>query len=847
MPASRGVAVALVSLLVALAVAAATVSPGLANTTVGWPPSSGLLLAEVLTGGVSASDEYVEIANSDSVAQDLGGCELVYVTASGATTTRKAAFESPLILEAGRHLLVANSAGIYGQLADEIYSGGLAGDGGSLVLRLADGSVVDAVGWGSATNVYVETAPAPAPPAGSSLERRPGGAEGNTTDTNDNAADWFIQPSPVPQSLASDPTPGDPVGSAEATLPGTATATAAATTTAAATGTPGATASASPTEPEIDLESIASARSRAIGERVRVGGVVTAAPGFTGTAGLLSIGDSSGGIFVRLTSSDDGLEVGRSVELVGTLASPYSQLEVREIDWLALGATGAGPEPTRASLEEIGEQLEGSLVTATGTVDSVQTDNGRLSVVIGDGQRVLRVLADAGSGLSKSDITRGSIVSLTGVLGQRATATGRLDGYRLWLRSRADLHLEPMPQGSGSAAPSGTPVLHDLATALAVRGSRVEVTATVTAPVGVIEWGGPTIVIDDGTAAVAVVVPSGTPALGVGARVRVAGKVGSYKSGPRVVATLVEPTGELQLVEPLEVRGALGATLEWRLVRVSGRIERVTRVGDRWRADLLVGGQPVAVVGGPAAGIPVAAVQKGHLAVVIGIVRRSTSDSSKFQLLPRSKLDFRLGPAVAVTTSSTPDSSGGAVPDVVGSAAIPRVEIDELSDHLGGLVVTSGLIVEVGPGEATLDDGTGRVRLGGLDAAESLSLLELGDAVEVTGRVDRDELGWLIEIDPDRIVVLSGGAGGAGATAAITADVSGGSIGTGRAATPVAGSLALQSRVGWRPPDYMPLLVVALFAVTAVGAAAMAWAARQPQSRLGRLPRELICRRGRVR
>ena len=44
-------------------------------------------------------------------------------------------------------------------------------------------------------------------PAGSSLERRPGGAAGNGTDTNENSADWFVQAAPSPQNLASAPVP----------------------------------------------------------------------------------------------------------------------------------------------------------------------------------------------------------------------------------------------------------------------------------------------------------------------------------------------------------------------------------------------------------------------------------------------------------------------------------------------------------------------------------------------------------------------------------------------------------------------------------------------------------------
>jgi len=97
MPAPRRVCAVLALVLVMSASAAAALSPGLAAAAA-WPSSTRLLLAEVVTGGLSASDEYVEIANAGPVVADLGDFELIYVTASGATTTRKALFSAPLLL-----------------------------------------------------------------------------------------------------------------------------------------------------------------------------------------------------------------------------------------------------------------------------------------------------------------------------------------------------------------------------------------------------------------------------------------------------------------------------------------------------------------------------------------------------------------------------------------------------------------------------------------------------------------------------------------------------------------------------------------------------------------------------
>ena len=145
---------------------------------VSWPISNGLLLAEVVTGGTSASDEFVEIANAGGVPLDLGGLELVYASATGGTTTRKALWPSGTLLAPGRHLLIANSAGSFAPTADATYSGGLAGTGGSLFIRPVGGATIDAVGWGDATNGFVEGTATAAPAARQSIERRPGGPGG---------------------------------------------------------------------------------------------------------------------------------------------------------------------------------------------------------------------------------------------------------------------------------------------------------------------------------------------------------------------------------------------------------------------------------------------------------------------------------------------------------------------------------------------------------------------------------------------------------------------------------------------------------------------------------------------
>ena len=182
------------------------VAPAAMAASVGWPTST-LVVSEVQTGGASASDEFVEVANQGAGPVDLAGLEVVYATSSGSTVTRKGTWTVATILEPGKRILLANAAGTYAAVADATYSGGFAATGGTVALRVVGGAVIDAVGWGDATNDLVEGSPAPAPPAGSSLERAPGGALGNGWDTNDGSVDWFVQAVPSPQGLAAPPVP----------------------------------------------------------------------------------------------------------------------------------------------------------------------------------------------------------------------------------------------------------------------------------------------------------------------------------------------------------------------------------------------------------------------------------------------------------------------------------------------------------------------------------------------------------------------------------------------------------------------------------------------------------------
>jgi uncharacterized protein YdeI (BOF family) len=1020
--------------------------------TVPWSVSS-LVVSEVQTGGSSASDEYAEIANQGSGPVDLIGLELIYATSSGSTVTRKASWSTSLVLAPGRRTLVVNSAGSYVGLGDATYTGGFAATGGAVALRVIGGSVVDAIAWGDATNAFVEGTAAPAPPASSSLERRPGGSAGNGTDTNDNLADWLVSDAPGPQNFASpevpgstptptveptpttsptpeptpeptaaptatpsptpeptpaptatpsptpeptpaptatpsptpEPTPaptatpvptptamsiaearamtdgatvtvagvlttdlgslesghggfledasggiaiyldaavttGLPIGTAitvhgsmddrfaQRTLragladvviggsgalpdalgsstggaaealegrrlrisgpitagpdaladgsavtvddgsgalrvivipnalevrelavgsiitaagplgqrdstgsgasgyrlfvatPGdlqleppptptptvvptpTATPDPTTTPTASPTASPTPTPTASPTStpmPSPSIPTIAAVRARPIGTTVSVRGVVTAEAGRLGTPPLLAIGDVTGGIAVKLPSGVAPPARGRVVTVTGSLADPYGQIEIRPAagDFVVEG-TSTLPSPIDIPVSGLSETTEGRLVRLTGTAIARPTKapSGDITVQIemSNGTAV-RIMADASSGLGTTSFSKDARYRLTGIAGQRASKKGELDGYRVWVRDRQDVALlASAPTPSPSAGPPGgtgsdRPALVTIARALAVTDRDVLIDAVVTAGATLLDSSGRRIVVQDATGAIEILTPKVGSAPPVGTRIRAGGRVGQAYGAPRLRAESIQRRGATAVPAPLRVQGPLTKAHTWRLVAVTGRVEKVQKLGERWRADLAVGAHTLVMLAQPGSDIPNTALAEGRIAAVVGIVRPAYPSASDKRpaILPRSTADVRQTGSSASSGSSAGQrdaSSSRGETATSGSAAAGGLsgavdaDLADLGSLVGALVRVGGLVVDLRPDGFTLDDATAiaPVALTG-DADELAALVEPGDAINATGRVERradDELAVVVD-DPAALVLGS--------------------------------------------------------------------------------------------
>ena len=1129
---ARGAAVAALFAMLMLAAAvmaaaSAEVIVPSAAASVTWPPST-LVVSEVQTGGASASDEFAEIANVGSSDVDLAGLELVYVTSTGGTVTRKASWPTTLTLGSGRHLLIANTVGVYASIADATYSGGFAATGGSIVLRAVGGAPLDAVGWGDASNTFVEGASMAAPSAGQSIERRPGGSSGNTTDTNNNALDWFAQPVPNPQNLSAPPVPapvpspsptvaptpepsatptpapssvpsdspvpsdppsptasavpsdspvpsdtpvpsetpvptveptpdptspptpvptpeptpiptpaptltpqpspspsptpaptpmptpeptpvptpeptaipivdargltsgasavieailttslpslesghvgfvqdgtagiavylestparampagtivrlsgtiderygartirvalGDVVDRGAAALPAPAVASTGAigealeglrvTVTGVTTGspttyadglgllvddgsgpvriivgdaalssasipsgttvtvvgpvgqrdstgagtsgyrvhatlagefavlptpTPSPTPSPTPTSPPFPTATptpthsssptasptetptpsptptpeptptpsaepsptpvpgilIEDARARPVGSVVIVVGVVVAEAGRLGTPRLFAIADSTAGIAVRLPDGTPFPGSGLLLRITGQVAAPNGQLELRPAtDGFTILGAGTLPEPWPVTGVEIGEATEGRLVNLAATqVGSARkgTSGDLVADVIDAAGVKVRIMADASSGITAADLQAGGAGTFVGIVGQRASKKGVLDGYRIWLRDPADIATSAAPGLTANPSPTAAPSPGGSPLAVAAAGQmpppsgtatisiaaarlRKDVSAAVIGIViggpGLLDAEGRRLIIQDETGGIEVLVAAGGAAPSAGARIRVDGTVGRAWGAPRLRAAGIEILDALADVMPMPLGGAPGEAQEWQLVRIAGTVTTVTRLGDRWRAELRVGGTSVLVTGLAGSGIPSTLLVEGRTASVTGIVRRPypSAKDQRWAIMPRGAWDVAVGPASGANTTTgaaatNAGSGGGAGPGTAyGRGGAPGepldVDLAALADHAGDLVRTGGLIAAITSDGFSLDDGTAIVPLVLIgEAAAFRNLLHAGDALGLVGRVEPSASGFrLIVEDPAGLVRL---------------------------------------------------------------------------------------------
>ena len=414
----------------------------------------------------------------------------------------------------------------------------------------------------------------------------------------------------------------------------------------------------------------------------------------------------------------------------------------------------------------------------------------------------MRIFADGSSGLGVTSVSLGSTYELIGIAGQRASRKGAPDGYRLWLRDAADIAtMADAPPPSGSApparpgngprptaapAPGGSPTpspsvaltIVPIAQALTRTDRDIRIEAVVTAGATLLDASGRRLVVQDASGAIEVLVAADIAAPPVGTRLRLTGRVGVAYGAPRLRASILEHIGSGALPPPLEVRGPLTDGHTWRLVTISGRVEDMKKLGDRWRAEITIGAQRIVIVGQPGAGIEMARLPEGATATIIGIVRRAYANASdqRPSLLPRSSTDIRLTSSAtgggagatgrgATTSAGAASASGAAAGPVstrrspgpgLAASAVVDADLRDLANVAGQKVRVGGLVTALTDVGFTLDDGTslGAIVLMG-SALDFRSLIEPGDAINVTGRVDRqDDATYAVTVEDGAAIVL---------------------------------------------------------------------------------------------
>jgi hypothetical protein len=510
---------------------------------------------------------------------------------------------------------------------------------------------------------------------------------------------------------------------------------------------------------------IAVARSAAIGTTVLVRGVVTAEPGRAGLPPLGVVADESGSVFVRFP---DGVAPARGVllEVVGRLVDPYGQLEIRPAAKgvrLIGAAVLADPLPIGAA--SLGELVEARLVTLDATLDAaiVREPGGDLVLRLLDATGApFRARATRASGLEPNVARRGDRLRLVGIVGQRASARGAVDGYRLWLRDAGDVTRpagatpSPTPTPSPGTTPSpppgasGPPVA-TIAAALGLGSGSVAVEGTVSVSSTLLDATGRRSLVQDATAAVEFLVPRDAAAPRPGDRVRVIGTLGRAYGAPRITAVTLIILGHAAEPTPTALAGPPSTGLEWRLVAIEGTVADQRRLGDRWRAELRVAGGSVPVAGLPGAGIPASALPEGSQVRIVGIVRRPSpaATDQRFVIVPRSPADIRVLAGAAGSPSTTRPAAGTSRPGAsatsgvlgrggaaAGTTAPQSADAADLARLVGRSVRVGGLVVAVDSTGLVFDDGTGSARLDlAGDARSLLPLLGPGDAIGAVGVV----------------------------------------------------------------------------------------------------------------
>ncbi len=168
--------------------------------------SPNIVISQFQVAGGVASDEFIELHNISSNSVDLNGYRVVYRSAGGTNDNAMVEWTTSTIVPAGAYYLVVSST----------YDGSVPGNGqpyntsmvsmsatgGGIGLRIGalnTGVLIDSVGYGTATNSFIESTVTTAPLVNTSQSRASNGCQ----DTDNNANDFSNTNPAVPRNASS--------------------------------------------------------------------------------------------------------------------------------------------------------------------------------------------------------------------------------------------------------------------------------------------------------------------------------------------------------------------------------------------------------------------------------------------------------------------------------------------------------------------------------------------------------------------------------------------------------------------------------------------------------------------
>jgi endonuclease G len=171
--------------------------------------SPNIVVSQFQVAGGTPNDEFIELHNTSANPVDLNGLRVVYRSSSGTNDVLFAEWTTSTTIPAGGYYLIA-STGYDGTVTPNfVYNPmtcqcSMSATSGGIAVRSGasnSGVIIDAVGYGAATNAFVETATTNAPAANTGQARSNNGCQ----DSDNNSSDFSNVNPAAPRNAASAP------------------------------------------------------------------------------------------------------------------------------------------------------------------------------------------------------------------------------------------------------------------------------------------------------------------------------------------------------------------------------------------------------------------------------------------------------------------------------------------------------------------------------------------------------------------------------------------------------------------------------------------------------------------